>query len=217
LTTIGDRAFYYCESLKEIEIPGSVTSVGEYLFYGGSLEKVTFREGLKKIDDSAFRACDKLREVNLPSTLEEIEDRAFYYTEDLESITLPASLKKMGEYIFYESGLTTVTFADGATIVPAGAFRSADNLETVNLPDTIEKIGNRAFYYCDIESIVLPKGLKEIGDHAFYECDLEKVYYRGSEAEWGAIDIGDDYAIQDASIVCNYQDDNIVETGGELR
>ena len=58
-------------------------------------------------------------------------------------------------------------------------------LETVNLPDTIEKIGDRAFYYCDIESIVLPKGLKEIGDHAFYECDLEKVYYRGSEAEWG--------------------------------
>ncbi len=105
--------------------------------------------------------------------------------------------------MFYESGLESVTFADGASVIPDGAFRGCDDLETVYLPDTIERIGDRAFYYCDIESIYIPAGVREIGDYAFYECDLETVRFGGSEAEWVSIDMGNNYAIRNAFVICN--------------
>ena len=47
VTSIGDYAFYYCGSLKSINIPDSVTSIGDYAFYNcNSLTCVSF-EGMK--------------------------------------------------------------------------------------------------------------------------------------------------------------------------
>ncbi|MDE7346226.1 MAG: leucine-rich repeat domain-containing protein, partial [Muribaculaceae bacterium] len=34
VTLIGHQAFYYCTSLTSVEIPNSVTSIGDYAFYG---------------------------------------------------------------------------------------------------------------------------------------------------------------------------------------
>ena len=43
LTSIGSDAFYYCSSLKSIDIPAGVTSIGSSAFYGcNNLEEVTF-------------------------------------------------------------------------------------------------------------------------------------------------------------------------------
>ena len=33
VTAIGERAFYGCYNLKSIDIPDSITSIGEYAFY----------------------------------------------------------------------------------------------------------------------------------------------------------------------------------------
>ena len=33
VTSIGDYAFYYCDSLTSVVIPDSVTSIGDYAFY----------------------------------------------------------------------------------------------------------------------------------------------------------------------------------------
>ena len=46
MTTIGDKAFLYCNKLEEITIPESVTSMGKLVFLGcGSLKAVTVTPG----------------------------------------------------------------------------------------------------------------------------------------------------------------------------
>lgn len=110
LTEIKDRAFYVTEDLEEITLPASLKKMGEFIFYGSGLKKATIAEGATTVYAGVFRACDKLEEVHLPSTITEIQDRAFYACDSLESIVIPASLKKMGDYVFYGSDLDTIYF-----------------------------------------------------------------------------------------------------------
>ena len=56
VTSIGDRAFRHCSSLKSLVVPDSVTSIG----------------------DRAFAKCCSLTEVVIPDSVTSIGDRAFY-------------------------------------------------------------------------------------------------------------------------------------------
>lgn len=59
------------------------------------------------------------------------------------------------------------------------------------IPDSITSIGAYAFAYCSgITNITIPDGVTSIGYRAFYNCSgLTKIYYKGSESEWGTISI----------------------------
>ena len=47
LKKIGDDAFYWCESLKNIQFPDSLEVIGIGCFYNSGLEKIVFPAGVK--------------------------------------------------------------------------------------------------------------------------------------------------------------------------
>lgn len=53
------------------------------------------------------------------------------------------------------------------------------------------RLNKGAFAYCSgLTNITIPDGVKSIGYRAFYNCSgLTKIYYKGSESEWGTISI----------------------------
>ena len=65
VTTIGDGAFAYCDSLTEIVIPDSVATIG----------------------GSAFAGCDSLTEIIIPDSVTTIGGYAFEYCWSLTSVT----------------------------------------------------------------------------------------------------------------------------------
>ena len=59
--SIGDDAFAYCESLREIVIPDSVTSIGESAFWCcNNLTEIVISDGVTSIGYGAFGGCDSL-------------------------------------------------------------------------------------------------------------------------------------------------------------
>ena len=58
VTRIGDYAFAGCYGLTGIEIPESVTSIGECAFSGTGLTGIHIPRSVVSIGDGAFRACD---------------------------------------------------------------------------------------------------------------------------------------------------------------
>ena len=66
VTSIGDRAFYYCSGLTSVTIPNGVTSIGNYAFYEcRSLTSVTIPNSVTSIGEWAFSYCISLTSVTI--------------------------------------------------------------------------------------------------------------------------------------------------------
>lgn len=67
VTSIGDRAFYWCTSLTSITIPNSVTSIGNAVFSCCfSLKSITIPDSVASIGAEAFGWLTGLREIRIP-------------------------------------------------------------------------------------------------------------------------------------------------------
>ncbi|MEI0508114.1 leucine-rich repeat protein [Brachyspira intermedia] len=65
ITTIKKDAFSYNQSIKEIVIPDSVTTIEFATFYDcDRLEKISLGKGIKRIDKNPIARCDILKEID---------------------------------------------------------------------------------------------------------------------------------------------------------
>ncbi len=151
VTTIGNRAFYSCDSLPSVTIPDSVTTIG----------------------DSAFYSCGRLTSVTIGDSVTTIGDSAFYFCGSLTSVTIGDSVTTIGKYAFSSCGsLTSVTIGDSVTTIGKYAFSYCDSLTSVTIGDSVTTIGNCAFDSCDsLTSVTIPDSVTTIGYNAFYNCD----------------------------------------------
>ena len=84
--------------LKTLVIPGGITEIGNYLFYGlKELTSVTFGAGIKSIGENAFEGCSSLTTLVFPDSVETVRfaKDAFKGCSKL-SLTSQAALKKLG-------------------------------------------------------------------------------------------------------------------------
>ena len=159
----------------KITIPNSVTSIGEYAFYG----------------------CSGLTSVTIPNSVTSIGSRAFSGCSGLTSVTIPNSVTSIGSYAFY--AVPNIVYSGRATGSPWGAlsvngyvdgylvysdeskttllacFRSAQG--EIIIPNSVTSIENRAFSDCSgLTSVTIPESVTSIGTYAFVGCtSLTKV------------------------------------------
>ena len=115
ITTIGDDAFSYNTSLTSIEIPDTVTYIGDYCFSGcNRLQKIKLSKKIQTINQRLLQGCSSLTEIEIPEGVKSIGYAAFSSCSKLTTITLPASLTSFnGTALAGLSRLTEVKVADG--------------------------------------------------------------------------------------------------------
>jgi hypothetical protein len=99
---IDNRAFYNCINLPEINMPASITQIGDYTFSNcTSLTTFNIPESVKSIGKYAFSGCTGLTRVNLVNNgLTAIGEFAFKNCVNLTSIALPPSFIITNQNIF---------------------------------------------------------------------------------------------------------------------
>ena len=101
VTSIGDWAFYGCDSLSEVVIPSSVTSIGDRAFAGcGSLSEVVIPSSVTSIGDRAFKDCGSLSSIVIPDSVTSIGCSAFFDCGSRSSIVIPSSVTSIGDSAF---------------------------------------------------------------------------------------------------------------------
>ena len=173
VTSIGDWAFYGCDSLSEVVIPSSVTSIGDRAFAGcGSLSEVVIPSSVTSIGDRAFAGCGSLSEVVIPSSVTSIGDRAFKDCGSLSSIVIPSSVTSIGDWAFYDCrSLSDIVIPSSVTSIGDWAFCGCSSLSDIVIPSSVTRIGNSVFRGCSsLSDIVIPSSVTSIGDWAFGGC-----------------------------------------------
>ncbi len=194
VTGIRGFAFYHCNKLKEVTLPDTLETVGDYAFsYCFNLEGIDLHM-VKSFGTCAFSQCGKLKVVDLASA-EELGEEAFLYS-GLEKVSGLGKAKSVGQSafkntLFYEriasegKGLYLqgsvliswreaegiVEIPDGVTVIMESAFGGNERMTHVVFPDMLKEIGNAAFYGCNqLKEANIPDSVERIRDGAFSNC-----------------------------------------------
>ena len=176
VTTIGERAFYRCLSIKEARLPSiewicSVnfkTQFSNPLFYTSTL----------------YINGERIYELKIPDTVTSIGDYAFYQGPG-SSLFIPSSVTTIGSNAFANARYNKVEFASieslcsidyidgGSSPLYYAEHLYIDGKEVTDLkiPDTVTSIGNYSFYnFRGLTKVTIPASVTSIGDEAFLRC-----------------------------------------------
>ena len=97
VTNIGEGAFYACRNLTSINIPSSITNIGTEFFRGcSSLTNITIEEGITSIGEGAFTGCTNLVNICIPSSITNIDINSFQYCSNLTNIVFNGTVAEWG-------------------------------------------------------------------------------------------------------------------------
>lgn len=170
LTSIPEGAFAYCKNLKTIKLPSTITSIGDEAFY--NCQSLTNIEGLdkcnlKSIGSAAFSNCKALENLDFSqSTFTNVPSKAFNGCSALAKITLPNTLTTIGGYAFYACySIPQLDLSNTAlTTLENYALYQMRETTKFSLPDSISSIGTHAFSVSTSNGAVptiLPASLKD--------------------------------------------------------
>ncbi|WP_289704401.1 leucine-rich repeat domain-containing protein [Parabacteroides goldsteinii] len=171
ITSIGASAFQNTKSLTTIEIPASVTTIGNAAFAGSGISTFTVAEGSSSFkadaDCKALLTSDGKTLVvfapkatgsyTIPGGVETISPYSFE-TSALTSLVIPSSVKTIGESAFYLSALTSIVIPKSVETIGDAAFSQSSALTTVTFEgESAPTIGKGIFAFCDnLTSILVP-------------------------------------------------------------
>ena len=197
---IAPYAFYFCDKIKEIQLPASVSAIGEWAFVGCSaLERIAVAK-----ENASFIGSDGILyrkdgenisfahiplslkgTVEIPEGIEAIGEVAFRGCTQLQEIKLPVSLKTIGANAFEGcASLVSVSFP------PAKAESPEQKQEEETKTETFKgiEIGASAFLDClALETFTIPDTETEtsrIGDNAFRGCVSLRKVSLGNHVTW---------------------------------
>ncbi len=135
--------------LRTIDIPDSVTSIGEEAFAKCvCLESITIPNSVTSIGIAAFATCLNLTSITIPNSVTEIGERAFAECRDLTSITIPDSVTEIGVSAFACSGIKSITIPDSVTSIGGSAFYICQNLTSATIGNGVVSLGDGVFACC---------------------------------------------------------------------
>ena len=191
---LGEGAFSSCHSLENVTVPAETVSKKAFYFCD-SLKNVTLTNDVKTIGEEAFRQCTSLENIEIPSSVTELGTCAFKNCFALKTAVIKGGTVKgssVTEATFYNcKALETLVISDNATLdasfnaqyskptlktvkigkgeIGISAFNGCPNLATVELGDGVISIGKNAFLRCTaLETANIGSGA--IGESAFNGC-----------------------------------------------
>ncbi|MBQ8594247.1 MAG: leucine-rich repeat domain-containing protein, partial [Bacteroidaceae bacterium] len=153
-------AFTGCTALKSVSM-NKVESVEEYAFSNCfSLTSIEIPESMTKIGDFMFDGCEALTSVDLPNTITSVGTCSFRWCPKLRKITIPSSVTTIGLKSFYQSGLSGIVLPDSVKDIGSSAFEGCTLVPL--LINNINALQENSLKGLNLSSVILVPTVEDI-------------------------------------------------------
>ena len=162
----------YRGQIKSVVVCYGVISIGNAAFYFcNSLESVLLLSLIESIGNEAFDDCESLSSITIPNSVMRIGENAFTNCSSLVSISIPNSVVSIGEKAFEScNSLAFVVIPNSVTSISENLFSNCTELNSVIISDSVETIMNCAFSCCRLSSIKIPRSVNSMEVNPFNGC-----------------------------------------------
>lgn len=145
------------------------------LFYGrGGPGVVDIPNTVTTIGNSAFQETS-ITSLTIPNSVTTIGSYAFTDNLQLKNVVLPNSVTSVGAGAFSNNGIGSVTLSNSLTSISNALF-AWNGIQSVTIPSSVTTIGYNAFIGNSLTSLTIPTSVTSIGSAAFQENQLTTVY-----------------------------------------
>ena len=191
------------ELLSVLEIPNSVTSIGEKAFLNcTSLTSVMIPNSITSIGNNAFSGCSALTSIEIPNSVTSIGNDAFLGCTGLTSVAVSditawcniSFSNAFSNPLYYAKHLyidgtevTDLEIPNGVASIGKYTFSIWDSLTSVTIPNSVTSIANSAFSGCNnLTSVTLNSDI--VSKNYYSNNNLQNIF--GSQVS--TYTIGDD-------------------------
>lgn len=204
IKSIGNRAFWACDNLKNLTIGEGVTSIGEEAFYYcKELLSVTIPKSVTNIGKHAFWECLKLTDISILGTFgSDLLNYIFIITKNLKHIELSPSFAERQWFwsVFYLESYDIVddyycnlsnidiVIQEGAKYIHTDLFFSGmvynRYFKSLTLPDSLEELQWGALELMRFDTLTIPSGIHTLIRNVFYSTRADVINFKGTKAQW---------------------------------
>ena len=152
---ICDEAFWWCESLPDIVIPTSVTSIGDRAFFSCfSLKYISIPKSVICLNGNPFENWNGKLECLSPNFVYE-DDVLFnkdksriisFRNRNIKSYVIPSSVTSIGDSVFfYCDSLSEIVIPSSVTSIGDSAFFSCFSLKYISIPKSVICLNGNPF------------------------------------------------------------------------
>ena len=144
ITSIGAYAFYSCTQLEILDIPESVSKIGEAAFMGTGIQSINLQ--IEELGNYAFKDCHSLHSVVLQSGVKAIGDGCFSGDYLLSSLTIPETVNHIGADAFNGCAAWYQAQTEDFVILGDGILCKYLGSDTeITVPDSVKQICANTF------------------------------------------------------------------------
>lgn len=184
VTGIDRQAFGYCDNLRIVEVPNTVSFIAASAFKGSNIDVLKLGNSITGIGDAfLWTTINKLKITDLSKWCKiiftsefsnPIKVSATVYLNDtrLTRLVIPDDVTAIPDYAFFGfKELQSVVLPPSVKSIKTSAFSDCISLNSIEISSSVESIYARAFWNCTgLKSIDIPNTVNSLGARAFGCC-----------------------------------------------
>ena len=111
---IGEKMFYQCSNLQQMELPTTVTTIKKNAFANTGLKKIDIPGSVRSLGEDAFAYCNSLATVVIGRKVNQLSKGAFYGSNVSKAYVKPLTPPSVSSYLF-SSNPTVYVYKEALT------------------------------------------------------------------------------------------------------